>query len=81
MSRFYRAYLSGAEEGCSRNATRERAVMAQAENETARACALPLAMAYVPNQKFENLYEHGEGWHRGTIFADLDKPYEGGCCK
>ncbi|MBQ8858392.1 MAG: spore coat associated protein CotJA [Clostridia bacterium] len=48
---------------------------------TADACQLPLAMAYVPSQKFENLYAHTDGWRRGTIFADLDKPYEGGCCK
>ncbi len=81
MSRFYRAYLSGAEENCPRN-TRELCAMGQAEdNTTAAPCDLALAMAYVPSQKFENLYAPTEGWHRGTLWADLDKPYEGGCCK
>ena len=51
------------------------------ENDTADACQLPLAMGYVPSQKFENLYSHTDGWRRGTIFKDLDKPYEGGCCR
>ena len=81
MSRFYRAYLSGSEDGCPRN-TREQCVMGQAEENTAaNPCGLALAMAYVPNQKFENLYAPMEGWRRGTLWADLDKPYEGGCCK
>ncbi|MBQ8350524.1 MAG: spore coat associated protein CotJA [Clostridia bacterium] len=42
---------------------------------------MPLAMAYVSSQRFENLYAPTDGWHHGTIFADLDKPYEGGCCR
>ena len=40
-----------------------------------------LAMAYVPLQPFRNLYTAEKGLGRGTIFADLDKPYEGGCCR
>ena len=81
MSRFYRAYLSGSEDSCPRN-MRERCDMGQAEEKTdASPCNLALAMAYVPKQKFENLYTPAEGWRRGTLWADLDKPYEGGCCK
>jgi len=38
---------------------------------------LPLAMAYVPMQRFENLYDSEHGLCRGTIFADLDKPFCG----
>lgn len=38
---------------------------------------LPLAMAYVPFQRYENIYEPNEALCRGTIFADLDKPFCG----
>lgn len=38
----------------------------------------PLAMAYVPMQRWCNTYEPAEGWHRGTIFPDLDLPFLGG---
>ena len=40
-----------------------------------------LAMAYVPWQKWENIYCPDKGLKRGTIFADLDKPFygKGGC--
>ena len=37
---------------------------------------MPLAMAYVPWQEFENLYDLPCAYHRGTIFKDLDKPFE-----
>lgn len=37
-----------------------------------------LAMAYVPSQKWEALYEPEQGFHRGTIFRQLDLPFEGG---
>lgn len=36
-----------------------------------------LAMAYVPWQKWQSLYEAEKGFCRGTIFAELDKPFEG----
>ena len=35
-----------------------------------------LAMAYVPIQKFQCLYDP-KGLHAGTIFAELDKPFLG----
>lgn len=42
---------------------------------------LPIAMAYVPWQRWQNLYEHCKGFQRGTIFEDLTKPFygRGGC--
>lgn len=38
---------------------------------------MPLAMAYVPWQEWQNLYEAEKGFHRGTIFEELDKPFQG----
>lgn len=38
-----------------------------------------VGMAYVPWQNFENVYDPCKGLSRGTIFADLDKPFKGGC--
>lgn len=35
----------------------------------------PLAMAYVPMQKLENIYEPGHALKRGTLFPELDKPW------
>lgn len=37
----------------------------------------PLAMAYVPMQRFENLYSLDEALCAGTLFKDLDKPFLG----
>ncbi len=36
-----------------------------------------LAMAYVPMQKFCNLYSDIKGLQAGTMFADLDKAFCG----
>ena len=36
-----------------------------------------LAMAYVPMQKFEDLYNPEVGFDRGTVFRRLDLPYLG----
>ncbi len=36
-----------------------------------------LAMAYVPIQKYGNLYSDNKGLQAGTMFADLDKPFCG----
>ncbi|MDD5953304.1 MAG: spore coat associated protein CotJA [Oscillospiraceae bacterium] len=38
-----------------------------------------VAMAYVPFQQFnnKNLYGAEEGFGRGTLFPDLDKPFSG----
>lgn len=40
--------------------------------------SMVLAMAYVPAQKWQELYEPNEALHRGTIFRQLDLPFEGG---
>ena len=42
---------------------------------------LPLAMAYVPWQEWRKIYDVCEGFHRGTIFEELDLPFrgKGGC--
>ena len=39
---------------------------------------LPLAMAYIPMQKWRDLYEDTEkAFERGTVFRELDKPFLG----
>ncbi len=40
--------------------------------------ASPLAMAYVPYQVFEALYDAPEALQRGTLFKKLDLPFERG---
>lgn len=43
---------------------------------------MPLAMAYVPWQRWQNLFDADRGFHCGTIFQELHKPFEhagGGC--
>ena len=37
----------------------------------------PIAMAYVPRQRFENLYCPETGLQRGTVFEALDLPFMG----
>ena len=38
---------------------------------------MPIAMAYVPWQRFERVYELDKALQIGTIFADLNKPFRG----
>ncbi len=38
---------------------------------------LPVAMAYVPLQRWEELYDLSRGFACGTIFPSLSKPYTG----
>lgn len=42
---------------------------------------MPIAMAYVPWQKWRRVYDVCEGFAKGTIFQELDLPFEGrgGC--
>ena len=41
----------------------------------------PLGMAYVPLQEFTHLYENlEEGFCKGTLFKDLNKPFTGRRC-
>lgn len=37
----------------------------------------PIGMGYVPWQEFRNLYDPERGFHAGTIFIELDKPFTG----
>lgn len=39
-----------------------------------------LAMAYAPIQEWRMLYEPCKALSRGTLFAELDKPFTGKCC-
>ena len=39
--------------------------------------SLPLAMSYVPMQKWEDLYAPPMALERGTLFAKLDLPFIG----
>jgi len=39
--------------------------------------SLPLAMGYVPVQKWENLYDPETALDRGTLFCCLDLPFCG----
>lgn len=36
---------------------------------------MPVAMAYVPMQKLESMYEPENALMQGTAFPDLDKPF------
>ncbi|MCM1325277.1 MAG: spore coat associated protein CotJA [Bacteroidales bacterium] len=41
----------------------------------------PLAMAYVPWQRFDKMYDDLEkAYHCGTIFPELNKPFTGRRC-
>lgn len=40
-------------------------------------CAPSLAMAYIPLQKYREIYPESVGYEKGTIFKELDKPFEG----
>lgn len=46
-------------------------------------CRLPLAIAYVPRQHFGEVYPYREALCKGTLFPELDLPFEcyrtGGC--
>ena len=44
----------------------------------------PIAMSYVPVQKFTDLYEPEKAFEAGTLFMELDKPFLGskrGACR
>ena len=38
---------------------------------------LPLAMAYVPMQRWKNVYANDVALNRGTLFPELDLPFTG----
>ena len=84
MNRYNRPYLAGVENacgcGCGQGESEAAAERGCGHDNPCAGC-LHLAIAAILPQPFENLYEPMKGWQRGTIFADLDKPYEGGCCR
>ena len=51
--------------------------MDQNQNANRRGCRLPLVMAYVPWQEWEEPWEEERGLERGTIFKDLYYPFKG----
>lgn len=42
---------------------------------------LPLAMAYVPMQRLNGMYDAAQALDNGTLFPELDKPFYGKKCK
>ena len=51
------------------------------QTEPAACSSHVLAMAYVPWQEWNSIYDSDKGFHCGTIFEDLYKPFgrSGGC--
>ena len=47
------------------------------EKETVKLDSLPLAMAYVPYQSWEETYAENTALAKGTIFPSLDLPFVG----
>ena len=88
----YNASECGRRNNCSRTAPvmREEGCRTKVQPaccEDRAACdelsGMPIAMAYVPWQKWRALYEVEEGFHCGTIFEELNKPFRGigGCSR
>ena len=48
------------------------------EKEVLKLDSMPLAMTYVPWQKWQNIYKPENALYAGTIFQDLDLPFTGG---
>ena len=51
------------------------------EKETVKLDSLPLAMAYVPWQKWQNIYKPENALCAGTIFQELDLAFLGRRCR
>ena len=52
--------------------------MLEAVGEMRRPVPLPLAMAYVPPQKWTEVYDKDQALAAGTLFPALDLPFKGG---
>ena len=48
------------------------------EKEVLKLDSMPLAMTYVPWQKWQNLYNRQAALKNGTLFEELNKPFKGG---
>jgi len=57
--------------------TSNKSNVAGKESGKPRSANLPLAMAVVRKQQWKNIYKHDSAFAKGTIFADLDKPWVG----
>lgn len=74
---------------CAANKARETAVSCgcRTVSQTPVNCIVPspscpVAMAYVPFQRFEELYDEGKAFMLGTAFPSLFKPFmAGGKCR
>ena len=64
-----------------RRETREEREGCECRHRKDKLEGMPLAMAYVPWQKWCEIYDVCEGFRRGTIFRELDMPFKGkgGC--
>lgn len=51
------------------------------EKEVLKLDSMPLAMAYVPWQKWQNIYKPENALCAGTIFQELDLPFTGRRCQ
>lgn len=51
------------------------------EKESLNLASMPLAMAYVPWQKWKNIYKPENALCAGTIFQELDLPFAGRRCQ
>ena len=51
------------------------------EKEVLKLDSMPLAMTYVPWQKWQNIYKPENALCAGTIFQELDLPFTGRRCQ
>ena len=51
------------------------------EKEVLKLDSMPLAMTYVPWQKWQNIYKPEIALYAGTIFQELDLPFTGRRCQ
>lgn len=68
--------------GCMTNENQSRSTNCGCMTNDNSSQKMVLAMAYVPWQRWGNLYDLDQALMAGTIFADLNKPFRGtgGCC-
>lgn len=86
QTRSYQGYPAGQNrQAANRTVTRpmqeERCSACEAENTKPEISQFPIAMAYVPWQSFETTYPLCQGLMVGTIFPELDLPFERGRCQ
>ena len=77
---------TGCQTGCQAMSSVKPCVQQAQKNDCAkedRIFGMPIAMAYVPWQKWCDLYDAEKGFAKGTIFQELDQPFKGkgGCCR